>query len=63
MNPPDDPPEVNVNGQTTTIEKPQTSAAIAAKSSASKQAAQYKCVQSHLCIDGGQNIENKTLRI
>ena len=33
MNPPNDPPEVNVNGQTSTIERPQTSAAIAAKTS------------------------------
>ena len=31
MNPPNDPPEVNVNGQTSTIERPQTSAAIAGK--------------------------------
>ena len=31
MNPPNDPPEVNVNGQTATIERPQTSAAIAGK--------------------------------
>ena len=33
MNPPNDPPEVNVNGQTSSVERPQTSAAIAAKSS------------------------------
>ena len=31
MNPPNDPPEVNVNGQTANIERPQTSAAIAGK--------------------------------
>ena len=31
MNPPNDPPEVNVNGQTSNIERPQTSAAIAGK--------------------------------
>ena len=36
MNPPNDPPEVNVNGQTSSVERPQTSAAIAAKSSAGK---------------------------
>ena len=36
MNPPNEPPEVNVNGQTTTIERPQTSAAIAAKNSSGK---------------------------
>ena len=35
MNPPNDPPEVNVNGQTSTIEKPQTSSAISAKNVAS----------------------------
>ena len=31
MNPPNDPPEVNVNGQTSNIERPQTSAAIAGR--------------------------------
>ena len=36
MNPPNDPPEVNVNGQTSSVERPQTSAAIAAKSSTGK---------------------------
>ena len=36
MNPPNDPPEVNVNGQTSSVERPQTSTAIAAKSSAGK---------------------------
>ena len=48
MNPPNDPPEVNVNGQTSSVERPQTSAAIAAKSSTGK------CIQinANFYIDG-----------
>ena len=48
MNPPNDPPEVNVNGQTSTIEKPQTSSAISAKNAASGMYETYSITINYL---------------